>query len=46
VYIAGARYNAIRFERGHDNAIEHATIADSDSSGSDAQGFKGLVYFG
>jgi hypothetical protein len=46
VYVAGARYNAIRFERGHDNAIGSATIADSDSSGSDAQGFKGLVYFG
>ncbi|HZJ68220.1 MAG TPA: hypothetical protein VFD36_32185 [Kofleriaceae bacterium] len=46
VYIAGARYNAIRFERGHDNEIREATIADSDSSGSDAQGFKGLVYFG
>ena len=46
VYVAGARYNAIRFERGHDNAIQSATIADSDSSGSDAQGFKGLVYFG
>jgi len=46
VYVAGARYNAIRFERGHDNAIREATIADSDSSGSDAQGFKGLVYFG
>jgi len=46
VYVAGARYNAIRFEWGHDNAIEQATIADSDSSGSDAQGFKGLVYFG
>lgn len=46
VYVAGARYNAIRFERGSDNAIGAATIADSDSSGSDAQGFKGLVYFG
>jgi hypothetical protein len=46
VYVAGARYNAIRFERGHDNAIREATIADSDSSQSDAQGFKGLVYFG
>jgi hypothetical protein len=46
VYVAGARYNAIRFERGHDNAIREATIADSDSSGSDVQGFKGLVYFG
>lgn len=46
VYVAGARYNAIRFEWGHDNAIREATIADSDSSGSDAQGFKGLVYFG
>jgi hypothetical protein len=46
VYVAGARYNAIRFERGHDNAIREATIADSDSSGSDAQGFKGLIYFG
>jgi hypothetical protein len=46
VYIAGARYNAIRFEWGHDNAIGAATIADSDSSGSDAHGFKGLVYFG
>jgi hypothetical protein len=46
VYIAGARYNAIRFEWGHDNAIGEATIADSDSSGSDADGFKGLVYFG
>lgn len=46
VYVAGARYNAIRFERGRDNEIREATIADSDSSGSDAQGFKGLVYFG
>jgi hypothetical protein len=46
VYVAGARYNAIRFEWGHDNAIGQATIADSDSSGSDAHGFKGLVYFG
>jgi hypothetical protein len=46
VYVAGARYNAIRFERGDDNEIREATIADSDSSGSDAQGFKGLVYFG
>jgi hypothetical protein len=46
VYVAGARYNAIRFERGHDNEIHEATIADSDSSGSDAQGFQGLVYFG
>jgi hypothetical protein len=46
VYIEGARFNAIRIERGHDNAIDAATIADSDSSGSDAQGFKGLVYFG
>ena len=46
VYVAGARYNAIRFEWGHDNAIREATIADSDSSGSDADGFKGLVYFG
>jgi hypothetical protein len=46
VYVAGARYNAIRFERGNDNEIRQATIADSDSSGSDAQGFKGLVYFG
>jgi len=46
VYVAGARYNAIRFEWGHDNAIDEATIADSDSSGSDADGFKGLVYFG
>ncbi|HSR97751.1 MAG TPA: right-handed parallel beta-helix repeat-containing protein [Kofleriaceae bacterium] len=45
-YVSGARYNAIRFERGDDNAIRQATIADSDSSGSDAQGFKGLVYFG
>lgn len=46
VFVAGARYNAIRFERGHDNEIREATIADSDSSESDAQGFKGLVYFG
>ena len=46
LYVSGARYNAIRFEWGHDNAIAEATIADSDSSGSDAQGFKGLVYFG
>lgn len=46
VYVAGARYNAIRFEWGHDNTIDEATIADSDSSGSDADGFKGLVYFG
>lgn len=46
VYITGARYNAIRFERGSDNAIREATIADSDSSASDDQGFKGLVYFG
>lgn len=45
-YIEGARYNAIRVERGDDNAIDHAIIADSDSSGSDAQGFMGLVYFG
>lgn len=46
VYVEGAHHNAIRIERGHDNAIREATIADSDSSGSDAQGFKGLVYFG
>lgn len=45
-YIAGARYNAIRFEWGHDNAIAEVTVSDSDSSGSDAQGFKGVVYFG
>lgn len=45
-YVEGARFNAIRIERGHDNDIGAATIADSDSSGSDAQGFHGLVYFG
>ena len=46
VHVVGARHNAIRFEWGSANRIDRATIADSDSSGSDERGFKGAVYFG
>ena len=44
--VTGARHNAIRFEWGSANQIDRVTVADSDSSGSDAHGFKGVVYFG
>jgi hypothetical protein len=46
LHVSGARHNAIRFEWGSGNRIGKAIVADSDSSGSDAHGFKGVVYFG
>lgn len=42
--VDGAHHNAIRIERGHRNTIDEATISNSDSAGSAAAGFPGVIY--